>query len=364
MNLDFHYYGTMLAALVAGYGKEEAVQIANAAQFVDDCTEERFHANAGYEQIATSRLTMDVVGDFLDPVAYSDKDVEEAKEIWGYFHFLPGNQDDRVTYHGKEKNNFFESVSWKFDKSIFQKLCLPESDLCQKMIQDVIDRELESEMLEPIGMYMHILADTWAHSHFAGLPNWSCNDVRQGMGLHEYHDGWKAVEIGIHVQDSPEQHTYRAARVASPRYVSPVYLGHGQMGQMPDLGYLRYKYVPVWREMKGGEERKQERDNPSSFLAAFVQMVTAMRCIKNKTSYPKTVQMEDVAPQLREKIENILRIRKLDQSNEFINLIKEEYGFEPVKYDVDYWKNNEAAHRSFCNAAVYHRNFMRENWDK
>ena len=33
MNLDFHYYETKLVALVAGYGKDETMQIVNAAQF-------------------------------------------------------------------------------------------------------------------------------------------------------------------------------------------------------------------------------------------------------------------------------------------------------------------------------------------
>ena len=201
-----------------------------------------------------------------------------------------------------------------------------------------------------------------AHSHFAGLPDWSCNDVHQKMGLEEYDDGWKAVKIGPY-EDSPENHTYTSARIISPRYVSPVYLGHGQMGQMPDLGYLRYKYVLVWREKNREEERKEERDNLASFLAAFVQMVTAMRCIKNKTSYPKKVQMENVDSQLREKIDHVLRVRKMDQSAEFIELIKSEYGFESVKYDVNYWKKNDVSYENFCNAAVYHCNFMRENWN-
>lgn len=38
MNKDFHYYATYLAALLAGFSKEETDIIAYAAQFVDDCT--------------------------------------------------------------------------------------------------------------------------------------------------------------------------------------------------------------------------------------------------------------------------------------------------------------------------------------
>ncbi|WP_009906059.1 DUF6765 family protein [Clostridioides difficile] len=36
MNLDFHYYGTYLAAKVAGYNDTDAKTIAYAAQYVDE----------------------------------------------------------------------------------------------------------------------------------------------------------------------------------------------------------------------------------------------------------------------------------------------------------------------------------------
>ncbi len=36
MNLDFHYYGTYLAAKIAGYNDSDAKTIAYAAQYVDE----------------------------------------------------------------------------------------------------------------------------------------------------------------------------------------------------------------------------------------------------------------------------------------------------------------------------------------
>ena len=38
MNIDFHYYATYLAAIIAGYSHEESSEIAYSAQFVDCCT--------------------------------------------------------------------------------------------------------------------------------------------------------------------------------------------------------------------------------------------------------------------------------------------------------------------------------------
>ena len=36
MNLDYHYYGTYLAAKIAGYNDSDAKTIAYAAQYVDE----------------------------------------------------------------------------------------------------------------------------------------------------------------------------------------------------------------------------------------------------------------------------------------------------------------------------------------
>ena len=38
MQLDFHYYATYCAAVLAGYCHEDALQIAYSAQFADNCT--------------------------------------------------------------------------------------------------------------------------------------------------------------------------------------------------------------------------------------------------------------------------------------------------------------------------------------
>ena len=261
MNLDFHYYGTMTAALDAGFRMKDAARIARAAQFVDDCTVHVFHTGVDYEQIPTSRLTEDLIPECLNPTPYTDENVKKAREIWGNFHFLPGNQDGDVEFYGKRESGFFETTRWKFDASVFAKLCIPESRLAQSVIQDAIDREDTVVELERVGMYMHILADTWAHCGFAGLPDWSCNDVRQSMGLEEYLDGWHNVEVGLELPDNPDRRTYKVVKMISSRYISPLYLGHGQLGQMPDLGFLRFRYVPVWKEKLGKTERVLERNN-------------------------------------------------------------------------------------------------------
>ena len=42
MDIDFHYYGTMYAALLAVYDQKDAIEIAEAAQFVDEFTPHQF----------------------------------------------------------------------------------------------------------------------------------------------------------------------------------------------------------------------------------------------------------------------------------------------------------------------------------
>ena len=54
MNMDFHYYGTYLAARIAGYAKAESNAIAYAAQFVDDCYIERLDKSGIKEPRPTS----------------------------------------------------------------------------------------------------------------------------------------------------------------------------------------------------------------------------------------------------------------------------------------------------------------------
>ncbi len=370
MNIDFHYYGTYLAAREAGFTKEEAGVIAYAAQLVDDCTIHTFSKKVEFEQIETSRDLNDIIADALNITeAYTEEDVRKAKEIWSYFHFLPGNQNDRVGYHGKTKSSIFELASWTFSPDKFRMMCLPESNLCQEMIADTMAANHESPwFLHLIGIRMHVLADTWAHVNFAGIPEWSINDVRQSQGIDEYDSGrWYRAEADALKPDSPSNHTYHIANATSARYVSPVYLGHGQIGQMPDLGYIRFRYVPVWREKLDEGQRKIERDNQQNFLKAFAQMVCALKSIHDGDAYPQYADENLIGSDLRNEIKNVLSVRKLDQSDEWKTLIHHRLDEMPAEYRPQLWKEvcensadkNATDYSYFCRGAKYHKEFLK-----
>jgi hypothetical protein len=54
-------------------------------------------------------------------------------------------------------------------------VCLPNSPLVREMINDLIANHRDD--LHFIGLRMHVLADTWAHMYFAGIPAWYINDA-------------------------------------------------------------------------------------------------------------------------------------------------------------------------------------------
>lgn len=369
MNIDFHYYGTYLAASYAGYNAKEAEIIAHAAQLVDDCTIHNLIQTDKFEQIVTSRDTVDIALEAADALTpYTESDVQKAKEIWSYFHFLPGNEDGRMQYNGRRKNNILEP-RWRFDDKLFCYMCLPECKLAEQMINQTVQiaQSKQSGILEFVGLRMHVLADTWAHAYFAGLPEWCMNDVRQTQNIYEYDAGnWIKTEVGVQA-DSPAQHRYQVARVSSQRFISPVYLGHAQVGQMPDLGYLHFKYVPVWKEnLADKNQRWVEKNNQDSYLKAFAQMVSAMKAIRNNSVYPQNVNMEVVDQQLQAEIAKVLATRKLDQSEEWKTLIQKQNGSIPDDYVKNSWqkecsqsdKQEDTHYAYFCEAASIQKQFL------
>ena len=55
MQLDFHYYATYCAALIAGYDHDESLRIAYCAQFTDCCTEMLLNKIKGPKAAATTQ---------------------------------------------------------------------------------------------------------------------------------------------------------------------------------------------------------------------------------------------------------------------------------------------------------------------
>ena len=92
MDSDFHYYGTGMAALAAGYNGTQATLLANVAQYVDwfnsdywsnwhivDRRGKRINKSKyAYPQLSVQTIDWKMMTDY-------------DKNIWNAFHFPPGN---------------------------------------------------------------------------------------------------------------------------------------------------------------------------------------------------------------------------------------------------------------------------------
>jgi hypothetical protein len=181
MNIDFHYYGTYAAARYAGYSYKEATTIAHAAQYVDDSEEKRLARDkiTDFRLIPTVHALQNMI--FKDFV-WTEDGYNELLRVWPVFHFLPGNYDKdnayRRPYKGKtsDKSFFGTADVWSYDdqaKAQFKLVCFPNSILTKAMINDLVQNY--SDDLHAIGLRMHVLADTWAHTYYAGTPAWFIN---------------------------------------------------------------------------------------------------------------------------------------------------------------------------------------------
>ena len=114
---------------------------------------------------------------------------------------------------------------------------------------------------------MHVLADTFAHQTFAGVPLGVINEVR----------GVKFSESGSDLKK----------KIYFPGNYSPTlsgrsfgYLGHGRIGHLPDYPGVFFKYTVEWAN--DGGNTPFSRNNPLEFYCAYVQMREALKYILNK----------------------------------------------------------------------------------
>ena len=283
MNKDFHYYGTYAAARLAGYSAQDALVIARSAGFVDECTLEV--ARAVMKEANGQEAFRSLCGNAASiiPTAHSDAAIwtgnkewseaflDEVLRAWPCFHYLPGNfnepEAERETvldYQG-EASSLGKYAIWYYDdeaREQFKLLCLPNSPTVRGVVNS-LKRE-RADQLHAVGLCMHVLADTWAHQYFAGIPAWFMNDVQL---------------LGVEVQDltPPEPRWYDNLDPMlrdTPHYNSMAFLGHALAGHQPDYACQSFSMKPQW------SKKALKRDNPSLFMSAFKQMIYALQCIR------------------------------------------------------------------------------------
>ena len=290
MQEDFHYYATYCAAFIAGYSHEESLDIAYSAQFVDHCSRTLLAKIKGPSHAATTQLQLELMDARTDPVGLQD-----ITRIWSAFHFLP-----RDLYAEKEKCS-------KHYLNKYRLICGPNGDLVVRTVDLAKGKPVQS-----VGIAMHVLADTWAHTNFAGTPSLVINNTNYVFyELFPDGDGFREKQITfVHktsVPDDLENSIYTNSLYQSNENTI-MNLGHGRAGHLPDYSFVRYRYLPAW----GGYE-EIVKDNPSDYVKAFTQMIYAMKYIRGEnSSFEKNVyDMKAVEPWL-ERIKQIIEKRQLN----------------------------------------------------
>lgn len=266
MEQNFHYHGTYTAAVMAGFSPEDALVIARAAQYVDDCDGETVQGNSS---IFWSNMR--------DVVPGWEKEILTILDIWPVFHFLPGDFTSIRPYVDPQLLTSTRPCEWMAPKLI----CGTESRLTRAIVDGARLYYNDStpphiQKLQRIGVTMHVLADTFAHQGFAGIPLSLINEATSVR------------------QAEPGGDLRRKLYVFSPAGYSERsfgYLGHGRMGHLPDQPGETFTYCAAWRNQ--ARDGWMIRYNPLEFYCAYIQMTESMEYILGKrTQFSNAVDRE------------------------------------------------------------------------
>ncbi len=256
MQRDFHYYATAVLARAAGFGEDEALTIAYAAQYVDDAQDGRDILVGGRNFSPLS--TANDFGRYLD-----SKNRDVWLKVYIPFHFLPpgpisSEQDDFITK--------------------------PLGKLSEPLLQNVA-QETDSDpvyLLVRLGVALHTIADTWAHQAFSGRWNQE-NDVKELHSINETHGLMDAMKEAWRDLTG---HGFAAI---------PMHVAHFQAEFWPDYPFLS------WRARfaaPGAGGRGHLRDNPREYLAA-ARYVHQVLGYWPKATGKRVIPWTDLAPTIK-----------------------------------------------------------------
>ena len=290
MQKDFHYYATYCAALLAGYSHAESAEICYSAQMVDCCSRTLLEKLKAPKAAATTQLQLELANAGTDLYGLQD-----ITRIWSSFHFLPYDLNADI------------GRSTRLYRNKYRLICKPNG----KLISDTT-AQAKGKGTQAVGIAMHILADTWAHSGFAGTPSLVINNTNPYFyELLPDADGF--TERLIHFRhnpgaaDDPEKGYYTNS-IYQGSETSIMNLGHGRAGHLPDYSFIRYKYLPAW-----GNYAEIIKDNPSDYYHAFCQMIYAMKYLRGEFSVFETGTYDtEAVSHWKTEIQQILTKRQLD----------------------------------------------------
>lgn len=326
MQLDFHYYATYCAAILAGYSHEEALELCYSDQFVDCCTKTFLKSISASVHAATSQSQAELVDTKADM-----NGLQDITRIWSSFHFLPKDlyaKTPRATKNYKNK---------------YRLICGPNGDLVKDTVELAKDKSLQAA-----GIAMHVLADTWAHMNFAGTPSLVINNTTNDF----YEILFDGTLAKINFKHSPgavddiENSSYNST-VFNPSETNILNLGHGHAGHLPDYSFIRYKYLPAW-----GNYKEFLKDNPSDYRKAFGQMIFAMKYLRGSvTVFELDTYDEEAIRPYSERNTEILTKRQPDASEDWKAFGEELSGQKIPDFDVsayvEEYKNAEDKNGTF-----------------
>lgn len=317
MQLDFHYYATYCAAMIAGHTHEESERIAYSAQFVDCCSRTLLTKVGGPRAAATTQLQLELMDANTDPIGLQD-----ITRIWASFHFLPGDlaakREDKCSRRYLRK---------------YRLIC----DTNGELLKDTVELA-RSRGCEAAGLAMHVLADTWAHRWFAGTPSLAINNTNYYFyEIVPDGDGYAERKIKFNHDpggtDDPVKGIYTNSLYQGDEN-SIMNLGHGRAGHLPDYSYARYKYLPAW-----GGYREILKNNPEDYYHAFCQMVYALKCLRTGMEFMTgTYDFEAVKP-WEDEIRAILVKRQTDACADWRALGQEISGHDIPDFDIERYQS-------------------------
>ena len=327
MQEDFHYYATYCAAYLAGYTHDESMDICYSAQFVDLCTKTLLSRLGAPQDAATTQLQLELADSRTDILGLQD-----ITRIWASFHFLPYDLYAQLSRKGRGYMNRYRLI------------CKPNGPLLERTVNIA-----NGTSLQHVGIAMHVLADTWAHTFFAGTPSLVINNTTD-----DFSEILTAEDGSVNTRRIRFRHNPGAADdLEQNLYTNTVYqsseksimnLGHGRAGHLPDYSFIRYEYLPAWNNYES-----IVKDNPADYMKAFAQMIYAMKFLRGELDEfkPDTYADDTVAP-YKERINEILTKRQINACEDWKKFGEELSGqtiedFDLNKFQEEYIKADKSA---------------------
>lgn len=339
MEINFHYHVTYTAAAAAGFSTDNALVIARAAQYVDECE----HTVQGTGTIFKDNI--------LDTLSTSNDAIRRLLKIWPVFHFLPG--DFKTIWKSVNRSLLTSTVPRV--RMALPLICGTESALTAAIVNEAATYYQQSlsspgdqiRGLQRIGITMHVLADTFAHQTFAGVPLGCINEVR-------------GVNHGKFCEDLTKKRYPPFSYSPALTDASFGYLGHGRIGHLPDMPGEFFTYAIEWNN--SGLNSYIARNNPLEFYCAYLQMRDAMKHIlDNSSPFPRTVDRRallDAYKNKRSEAHRLIEAFNLSPKDDDLpeNWYKAVSPIEkPEKYSGYDSKEESALCDSFKKAAEHHR---------